>query len=472
MSDNLAMAMAIQPPALLRAQPLQKRLWQIGGLLAIWTLIVGGANLVLPADKAVTPAMLGHDFLPFYMAGTFAREGRVDQLYDLNIARQWQQDLAAQHGLALGNTFGPWWNPPHFAWVYAPYSMLPYRLALAAWTMTGVLCLAISIMLLVKLLPRQEDDRAPDWRTWGLVPLLLLCSMPFVQAISHGQNTFLSLLLLTSTVWLWRGNRAIAAGMVCGLLFYKPQLATLVSAVMLLTMGPRVLIGLGLTGCAIGGVTALTMPTALLTFVQQVPINLANFQIENVYMWDRHVTLAAFWRLLLQGYQTGPASLPVTMLTAASVALLVMGLLTAIWRQARMNRPDTPWHPDTRSMRRDRLIAATIIASPLLMPFYFDYDLLLLAVPAVLIARNRMLMIDDRAVPGIDRCVTIAFGLLFVAMMFNAGIGRATGVNIGVIALMLLSALSIRLAVPRRPAVITDVVFPVRALPVTLRQAA
>ncbi|HMO26031.1 MAG TPA: glycosyltransferase family 87 protein [Tepidisphaeraceae bacterium] len=466
------MAMAIQPPALLRAQPLQKRLWQIGGLLAIWTLIVGGANLVLPADKAVTPAMLGHDFLPFYMAGTFAREGRVDQLYDLNIARQWQQALAAEHGLVLGNTFGPWWNPPHFAWMFAPYSMLPYRLALAAWTMTGVLCLAISIVLLVRLLPRREDDRAPDWRTWGLVPLLILCSMPFVQAISHGQNTFLSLLLLSGTVVLWRGNRAIGAGLVCGLLFYKPQLATLVSAVMLLTMGPRVLIGLGLTGCAIGAVTALTMPTALLTFVQQVPANLVNFQIDNAYMWERHVTLAAFWRLLLQGYQTGPATLPVTMLTAASVALLIMGLLTAIWRQARMDRPDTPWHLDTRSMRRARLIAATIIISPLLMPFYFDYDLLLLAVPAVLIARPRVLMGDGRPASGLHRCVGVAFGLLVVAMVFNPGMGRATGVNIGVIALMLLGALSIRLAVPRRPALITDVQFPVRALPVTLRQAA
>ena len=34
-----------------------------------------------------------------------------------------------------------------------------------------------------------------------------------------------------------------------------------------------------------------------------------------------------------------------------------------------------------RRVGRDRLIAATIVATPLLMPFYFDYDLLLLSVP-------------------------------------------------------------------------------------------
>ena len=38
------------------------------------------------------------------------------------------------------------------------------------------------------------------------------------------------------------------------------------------------------------------------------------------------------------------------------------------------------------AVRRDRLIAAAIAATPLLMPFYFDYDQLLLAIPAVLLA--------------------------------------------------------------------------------------
>jgi hypothetical protein len=36
---------------------------------------------------------------------------------------------------------------------------------------------------------------------------------------------------------------------------------------------------------------------------------------------------------------------------------------------------------------RDRLIAATFLATPLLMPFYFDYDLLLLAAAAALVTR-------------------------------------------------------------------------------------
>jgi len=54
-----------------------------------------------------------------------------------------------------------------------------------------------------------------DFATWGLVPLLIVTSMPFVQAISHGQNTFSSLLLLSLVVTAWRAKRALLAGMVC-----------------------------------------------------------------------------------------------------------------------------------------------------------------------------------------------------------------------------------------------------------------
>ena len=48
------------------------------------------------------------------------------------------------------------------------------------------------------------------------------------------------------------------------------------------------------------------------------------------------------------------------------------------------------WNDPTHPILRDRLIAGTVAATPVLMPFYFDYDLLLLAVPAALFAADRM----------------------------------------------------------------------------------
>src|SRR5262249_30708948 len=158
----------------------------------------------------------GHDFMAFYTGGTFARTGQFDKLYNLDAVRASEQAIAAQNDIEMGKSFGPFWNPPFYAWLLAPYSALPYRLALAAWTWTNLACLFIAIAMLIRMLPGTARARARsdikilvvpqprrDWRDWALVPLLVCCSMPFVQAISHGQNTFMSLMLLTLVVTAW-----------------------------------------------------------------------------------------------------------------------------------------------------------------------------------------------------------------------------------------------------------------------------
>lgn len=472
------MPLAVSTPALLQPRSLRVRLWQVGGLLAIWTLVVGGANFVLPADRAVTPAMLGHDFLPFYMAGTLVRQGRLDQLYDLETSQRFQRRIADTNGMRLGDAFGPWWNPPHFAWLFVPCSVLPYRVALAAWTLTGVACLAAAIVVLVRMLPRgatcDDANTAPlDFRTWGLVPLLILVSMPFVQAISHGQNTFLSLLILAATVAFWRSDRALLAGMTLGLLSYKPQLAAVVALVLVLAMGRRALLGLLLTGTATVAITFHTLPGTLADWLARLPGNLRALQVDQPYLWERHVTLRALWRLLLQGYEPGAVQGIVVLLSVTLSLALIGGLMLAIARQARLTRPDTPWHSDTRAMRRDRLIAATIATAPLVVPFYFDYDLLLLAIPATLLARERLLIreADDRG-----RLHSVAVGLFVLTYawtLFNPQLAQATRVNGVVVLLMALAAVLIVHATPKRSAAVrAETSIDPRVLPVTIRRAA
>jgi hypothetical protein len=85
---------------------------------------------------------------------------------------------------------------------------------------------------------------------------------------------------------------------------------------------------------------------------------------------------------------------------------------------------------------RDQLIALTLLATPLLMPFYFDYDLLLLAVPATLYAANRIGKPND--VLATSLWVVLAL-LLFV----NPYVATATRANV---ATVLLGALTVRTA--------------------------
>jgi hypothetical protein len=85
-----------------------------------------------------------------------------------------------------------------------------------------------------------------------------------------------------------------------------------------------------------------------------------------------------------------------------------------------------------RTAHRDRLIAATITATPLLMPFYFDYDQLLLAIPAVLFAAD--LIGRDRTVPlpWTDRWLLRLWPAQYAWLMLNSDIADLTRVNLGV----------------------------------------
>jgi hypothetical protein len=222
--------------------------------------------------------------------------------------------------------------------------------------------------------------------------------MPFIQAIGHAQNTCASLLLLAATVALWRAERAVWAGVVGGMLFYKPQLAAVVAGVMAVDLGWAAVAGLAITGVALLAITAVALPGSLGDWLHRLPANVRFMQVEHAYLWDRHVTIKAFWRLLLQGTAAGAPRTLTTVLTDLTVAVIAAPLAWAALR-ARGDRD-----------RRDRLIGATVAAMPLLMPFYFDYDLLLLAVPATLYAADRHR----------QRWLTAGWVVLYAWMFINA----------------------------------------------------
>ena len=405
----------------------RKRLWLAGLALGVFlvTLVVG--NQMISADRSVTRQMLGHDFLAFYTAGSFVRQGRVNQLYELDQVKAFEQSTAQTAGLEVGKSFGPWWNPPFYALVFEPLAALPYATALDVWRWISLTAGGIAIALLARTV--WAASLVTRWQQWALVPLLVVISMPFIQALSHAQNTLTSLLLLTTTVMLWRKQRNFLAGCCCGLLFYKPQLGALVAAVMVLDLGWSALGGLCVTGTVLLSTTLLLLPGSMGDWLHQLPLNVRWMQVDHAYLWERHVTLKAFWRLLLQGREAGEATLLTSLLTWVSQAVIGGGLAWA----AIQNRIS---HRD--SVGRDRLISATIAAMPLLMPFYFDYDLLLLAVPAVLYAAefisNPERLLND------DRWITARWAALYACLFFNPAVALHTHISVSVLLLVSLAA--------------------------------
>jgi hypothetical protein len=108
----------------LASKPLRVRLWLAGcGVGLLWLTFVAG-NFVIDAQRAVSARMLGHDFLAFYTAGSFVRDGRADRLYDLRAVQAFERGVMQKENLEVGKSFGPFWNPPFYAWVFAPLAGL------------------------------------------------------------------------------------------------------------------------------------------------------------------------------------------------------------------------------------------------------------------------------------------------------------------------------------------------------------
>ncbi len=115
-------------------------------------------------------------------------------------------------------------------WVHLPTFYA--RRAVAA-----MLCQIIRRVLLdTSLIDRLSLGARPPW---ALVPVLMVHFDAVHSRVEHGQNTCTSLLLLTATVALWRAKASVLAGLVGGLLFYKPQLAALLTTMVVLDLrGP------------------------------------------------------------------------------------------------------------------------------------------------------------------------------------------------------------------------------------------
>jgi hypothetical protein len=153
---------------------------------------------------------LGTDFSSFWSAGRMALEGHAAQAYDWSIHRDFQR---VTHGV---DAFYPWSYPPVFLLVAAAFATLPYGLALLAWQLAGM---AAAARVFWEILP-------------GRRALLIGAAFPGVfVCVGNGQTGFLTATLLAGGLLLLP-RRQVLAGVLFGLLAYKPQFGLLLPLVL------------------------------------------------------------------------------------------------------------------------------------------------------------------------------------------------------------------------------------------------
>jgi len=196
------------------------------------------------ADTAA--GRLGGDYPAFYAAGRIAADGDLDEVNDLERLEREQADLFPADE---DEGFLTWAYPPHVALLYQPLAALPYRPSYAVHTGLMVVAFVAAVRLLRPLVP---------WVARAMLPAVALglAAWPMFRGIGAGQNTALTLLLL---VGAWRASaegRDELAGVLLGLLLFKPQLAVLAIALWAVTGRWRAVTSFGAVAAATWAVTA------------------------------------------------------------------------------------------------------------------------------------------------------------------------------------------------------------------------
>lgn len=351
------------------------------GYVAIW----GWVGLTLRQGLDAQGKPFGADFIIFYGASHLALEGRATLAYvgGALVAAE-RTAVPASRGLFL------WCYPPTFQLVVWPLGLLPYLTALAAWTAVG---------LAAYLATMRQVSRDP--RMW-----LLALAFPgvFVNA-AQGQTGFLVTALMGGGLLLL-DRRPWVAGTLLGLLAIKLQFGVLL---------PLLLIGTGrwkATAAAAASAGALAITATMILGVGSWADFLQAATAASRALASGALPLykdpSLFSALLQFGAPAG-----VALVASALQAVVIAGLTLVAWRR-----------PGPLELKAGLAVLATLIV----LPYIFDYDLALLAIPIGVALKA---MLDRRAPAGI-RSVLV---LLALTPILVAPLGKWMHLPLGSVAL-------------------------------------
>ena len=310
--------------------------------LVLFYLLILGYSFIKSPDLA---SFFGHDFLTFWAASYLTLSGDPVAPFDaLQLLR------AAQ--LALPDFDRPllWHYPPTFQLIVLPLALLPYVPASIAWLVTTFLAYLAAMRRLVS----HRD--------------LLLLAAAFPAAVVNlriGQNGFLSAALFAGGIALLR-TRPVVAGVLFGLLSYKPHLGLLIPIALLCARQWTALFAAAMTVIAFAAtsVAVLGLDTwlAFLNALTQVGERLD----DGIVKW--RMMPSVYVGMRVSGFGTAPAY-------AAHLAVAAFATIAVLWAWLRR----VPFE----------LAAAVLVSATVLVPPYiFDYDLTLLAIPIMVLATD------------------------------------------------------------------------------------
>src|SRR5579871_3955209 len=341
---------------------------------------------------------IGTDFSNVYAAGRLAWQGHAADAYDP--PRQHEAEKAV---FGRDVPFFGWHYPPFFLAIAFLVAGLPYAWGLSIWLAASF---AAYLATIRAILPRPQ--------TW-----LVATAFPAVFVnIGHGQNGFLTTALLGSALHVLV-RRPWLAGVLIGLLTYKPQFGVLIPVALLAGGHWRAIAGAILTVAALLVLSTLTWGSDIwhafagsTTFTQTVVLEAGGTG------WEKIQSIFSVVRMW-------GGSVPLAYASQAALAVTLAVSLAWLWR----------------SEAAFELKAAALATGSLLAtPYVLDYDLVVSGLAIAFVTRLGL-------ANGFRNFEISLLAAAWIVPLFSRGIAQITGVPLGLLVLLLLHGFIIKRAV-------------------------
>jgi Glycosyltransferase family 87 len=371
-------------------------------LLVICTLAFAGWIAIADGliDRNGKP--IGTDFSNVYAAGELTWQGKPADAY--SPALQHAAEKATFGGREV--PFFGWHYPPFFFVVAFLVAALPYAWGLALWLIASF---AAYLAIIRAILPRPET-------------LLIASAFPAVFVnIGHGQNGFLTAALLGGALHLL-DRRPWLAGILIGLLAYKPQFGVMIPLALLAGQRWSTVLAAIATVAALVAVSFATLGGSVwhafadsMNFTQTVVLEQGGTGWEKI---QSAFSAARNWGADVRTAYAIQGALGLTLAT------------TLAWL----------WHSDAAfELKASALATASLLATP----YVLDYDLVVLAISIAFLARHGFKC-------GFRDYEISVLAAAFIVPLISRGLAGASGIPSGLIVMLALYVATLHRAMADR----------------------
>jgi hypothetical protein len=320
------------------------------GMLGACLALIYGFTVATPGMRDRAGHVKGTDFIQFYRLGLAALH-EPTALYDATALSSLSVAAVPE---ASEVVYLPVYGP-QVSLLFAPLARLSYVSALMVWLSITVVIYGLCCAAVWRVCPSLRDER-------GTIAMVAAAFPAFFNLVAHGQNSAIALACFTGAFFALRRDYRVLAGLAIGTLAYKPQLGLAAACVFLLNREWRLVAGALIAASAQIGLAWWVYGTGVMDAYWTTLRGLGGIQPYLDEPFQMH-SLLPFWTFLVPW-----AGLAKGLYLASAAAIIIVAW--RVWRS-----------PAPLPVR----YACLLLASVLVNPHMYVYDLVILAPAFILI---------------------------------------------------------------------------------------